>query len=94
VRVRPDIIFVRRRLVVFIDGCFWHSCPEHGTRPRFNEAYWVPKLRHTVTRDQVVVDALREHGWRVLRIWEHDKVSYAVRLVEAALLASPPGSRP
>src|SRR6266571_3104573 len=51
---RPDIVFTRRRLAVFIDGCFWHACPEHGTVPRVNTDYWLPKLRRNVTRDRLL----------------------------------------
>jgi DNA mismatch endonuclease (patch repair protein) len=70
--VRPDIVFPRARLTVFIDGCFWHACPDHGTEPRHNEHYWAPKLRRNVERDRVVDDALMHAGWRVQRFWEHE----------------------
>src|SRR5437899_167483 len=52
--VRPDVVFVRARLAVFIDGCFWHCCPKHGTSPRTNSDYWLPKLERNVARDRAV----------------------------------------
>jgi DNA mismatch endonuclease (patch repair protein) len=70
-RVRPDFVFPRRRLAVFVDGCFWHGCPWHGTRPKGNAAFWRRKFARNRERDRVVNRALRRAGWRVLRIWEH-----------------------
>ena len=69
--VHCDIAFTRRKLAVFVDGCFWHCCPEHGTIPKSNQAYWVPKLKQNVARDRATDDGLRAAGWRVLRLWEH-----------------------
>ena len=69
--VRVDIAFTKRRLAVFVDGCFWHCCPEHSQVPRANETYWRPKLARNVARDREVDDALRVAGWSVLRFWEH-----------------------
>ena len=71
-RRRADIVFTRPRIAVFIDGCFWHSCPTHGTQPRQNAGYWEPKLRRNVERDRETDDALRAAGWTVLRFWEHE----------------------
>jgi len=83
-RVRPDIVFTRRRLAVFVDGCFWHRCPEHGTSPRSNSWYWGPKLDRNVERDREVDQALHDAGWAVLRIWEHEGAEAAVsRIVQA-----------
>jgi DNA mismatch endonuclease, patch repair protein len=70
-RVKPDIVFTRHRLAVFVDGCFWHNCPEHGTSPRANSWYWALKLARNKARDERVNEALRDAGWMVLRIWEH-----------------------
>ena len=84
--VRPDIVFTRRRLAVFVDGCFWHCCPEHGRRPTLNEGYWNPKLARNRERDREQTAALRAAGWRVLRIWEHtslaDSVAAVIRQLE------------
>ena len=84
-RVRPDIAFTARRVAVFVDGCFWHCCPEHGTQPANNTWYWEPKLARNVERDRAADAALAEAGWRVVRIWEHESVETAVAAVVAAL---------
>jgi DNA mismatch endonuclease (patch repair protein) len=70
-RVRPDFIFASRRLAVFVDGCFWHGCPRHGTRPRGNAAFWRAKFRRNRERDRRDTRRLRRAGWQVLRLWEH-----------------------
>lgn len=85
VRVRPDVVFTRRRLAVFVDGCFWHCCPEHGINPRVNVTYWVPKLERNRVRDNLVNLALAAAGWRAVRVWEHVTVEQAVAAIEAAL---------
>jgi DNA mismatch endonuclease (patch repair protein) len=84
-RVRPDIAFPARRVAVFVDGCFWHVCPEHGHDPAVNEWYWAPKLRRTVERDRTADAALAEAGWQVVRVWEHVPLTEAVAAVIAAL---------
>lgn len=95
VRVRPDLVFTRWKLAVFVDGCFWHQCAEHGRIPKTNSAYWIPKLATNVERDRRANMALADEGWAVLRIWEHDDVHVAVDLVEEALLEQRNlGSRP
>jgi DNA mismatch endonuclease (patch repair protein) len=58
--------------VIFVDGCFWHGCPKHATKPANNRAFWKKKLAGNKTRDEVVNRTLRRAGWRVLRIWEHE----------------------
>jgi DNA mismatch endonuclease (patch repair protein) len=68
---KPDFVFRRERLVVFVDGCFWHCCPIHGSKPASNSAYWIRKLARNRARDLAVTRELRLKGWRVLRIWEH-----------------------
>lgn len=70
--VRPDIVFTRRKVAVFVDGCFWHCCPVHGTTPRANGEYWRPKLARNVARDRLVSELLADEGWTVLRAWEHE----------------------
>ncbi len=84
-RVRPDIVFTARKVAVFIDGCFWHSCPEHGRQPSVNSQYWSPKLLRNVERDRLADAALRDDGWAVVRIWEHELLVDAVRRVATAL---------
>lgn len=70
-RVRPDFVFRSLRLAVFVDGCFWHGCPRHGTRPRGNAAFWRAKFRRNQERDRRDSRRLRRAGWKVLRLWEH-----------------------
>ena len=69
--VRPDFVFRKERVSVFVDGCFWHGCPIHGTRPKGNRAFWRKKITANQTRDRRVHRTLRKAGWKVLRIWEH-----------------------
>lgn len=71
-RVQVDFVFRRERVAVFVDGCFWHACPQHGTRPSGNRAFWKAKLDRNIARDRAVSRALRKKGWSVLRVWEHD----------------------
>lgn len=68
--VRPDFVFPKLKLAVFVDGCFWHGCPKHATQPKNNRAFWQRKLAGNQARDQVVNRHLRRAGWRVVRIWE------------------------
>ena len=84
-RVRPDIAFTARRVAVFVDGCFWHCCPDHGTRPAANTWYWEPKLARNVERDRAADAALAAAGWSVVRVWEHESIEAAVAAVIAAL---------
>lgn len=67
----PDLVHRSSRIVVFIDSCFWHGCPEHLRMPQSNQEYWTKKIARNRKRDRQVTKALREQGWRVLRIWEH-----------------------
>ena len=83
--VRPDVVFTRKRVAVFVDGCFWHCCPEHGTRPSFNSDYWGAKLSGNVARDRLVDAALQNEGWISLRIWEHEAAEVAARRVSDAV---------
>jgi DNA mismatch endonuclease, patch repair protein len=84
-RVRPDIVFTRQCVAVFVDGCFWHRCPEHGNSPRANSDYWGPKLDQNVERDRLVDERLKEAGWRVVRIWEHVNPDEASKLIAAVI---------
>ncbi len=83
--VRPDIVFTRAMVAVFIDGCFWHSCPIHGNQPRMNTDYWRSKLALNVARDRTVDKELAAAGWRVLRAWEHEPVASVAERVTATL---------
>ena len=68
---KPDFVFPKNKLAVFVDGCFWHGCPKHGTQPKNNAAFWSRKLTSNRVRDRLVTRTLRQQGWQVLRIWEH-----------------------
>lgn len=70
--VRPDFIFRAQKLAVFVDGCFWHGCPEHFRRPQTRQKFWDAKITRNQARDAEVTKALRKAGWRVLRLWEHE----------------------
>jgi len=91
-RVRPDIAFTARRVAVFVDGCFWHACPEHGSKPRANDWYWTPKLARNVERDRVADETLASAGWQVVRIWEHDSLEQALAAVIAVVGARMPAA--
>lgn len=91
-RRRADLTFSSSRLVVFVDGCFWHGCPEHKTAPKRNAAWWATKLERNVERDRETDFHLAELGWRVVRIWEHEDPECAADRVEAAVRSGHPGS--
>lgn len=76
-RRRADILFVTAKVAVFVDGCFWHSCPKHRTRPKANAAWWAAKLAQNRRRDAETNRRLLKAGWRVERIWEHETPSAA-----------------
>lgn len=80
-RRRGDVLLTRPRIVVFIDGCFWHSCPIHGTRPATNAAWWQAKLDRNVERDRGTDAHLERNGWMVMRFWEHEDMTVAAALV-------------
>lgn len=84
-QVRPDIVFNRYRVAVFVDGCFWHSCREHGISPQVNKTYWLPKLKRVAKRDRVVGERLSAAGWSVIRIWEHTPPNMAADVIKGAL---------
>jgi len=86
VRCRADVVFPTERVAVFVDGCFWHRCPTHGVSPRANADYWRAKLDRNVARDRRDNECLREAGWYVVRVWEHEDPSRAaVKVVEQVL---------
>jgi DNA mismatch endonuclease (patch repair protein) len=89
---KPDFVFSAVRVAVFVDGCFWHGCPEHSAMPRNNRVFWAKKLAANKARDRLVTRTLRRAGWRVVRIWEHDltkRASACVTRIKAALKAGP-----
>ena len=70
--VKVDVVFPTEKVAVFIDGCFWHRCPEHATSPKRNAEYWLAKFRRNIERDGENTSSLERLGWRVVRIWEHE----------------------
>src|SRR4051812_3182040 len=71
-RRRADLTFATSRVIVFVDGCFWHGCQEHKTAPKANADWWATKLARNVERDRETEAHLASLGWRVVRIWEHE----------------------
>ena len=69
---RPDVVFPEQRVAVFVHGCQWHGCPEHGTSPKTNAAYWSAKIARNVERDRLNEAELSAAGWVVVRVWEHE----------------------
>lgn len=84
---RPDVAFTRAKVAVFIDGCFWHGCPEHGTSPRTNSDYWSAKIARNRERDDENARALRDAGWVVIRVWEHDDIEESADMVESVVVS-------
>ncbi len=88
------MLFPRARVAVFVDGCFWHGCPEHASAPRSNGAWWRRKLEANVARDRDTDRVLSEAGWVVLRFWEHEEPEAAAVRIEREVrgrLAGPRG---
>lgn len=84
-RGRADVVFPRARVAVYVDGCFWHSCPEHGTSPKANAEWWREKLERNQQRDRNTDQNLREAGWTALRVWEHEDAEEAAERIAAAV---------
>jgi DNA mismatch endonuclease (patch repair protein) len=82
---RVDVVFPRDRLAVEVDGCFWHGCPTHGTRPATNADYWTEKIDRNVARDRARSEALESAGWMLLRVWEHEDATGAAGRIAAVL---------
>jgi DNA mismatch endonuclease, patch repair protein len=85
--VRPDIVFTRSRVAVFVDGCFWHRCPKHASDPRSNIEFWQSKFDANLRRDRADDAALQRAGWTVVRVWAHEEAGDAADRVEAELTA-------
>jgi DNA mismatch endonuclease (patch repair protein) len=86
---KPDFVFRKERVAVFVDGCFWHGCPIHGRIPKSNGKFWREKIERNIRRDRKVSRTLRGLGWRVLRVWEHalavKKTPATIRRIQRAL---------
>lgn len=89
---KPDFVFPKLKLVIFVDGCFWHGCQAHSKTPKSNRDYWEAKLLRNRLRDRKVTRRLRKSGWNVLRLWHHDfigsKRDRVLRRILAALRES------
>ena len=91
-RRRADMAFTKARVAVFVDGCFWHGCPEHGTWPKSNARFWREKIETNCRRDLDTNERLKLAGWKVIRVWEHEdpekaamRVARAVRSFQSAI---------
>ena len=69
---KPDFIFPKNKVALFVDGCFWHCCPKHSNMPKNNQEFWREKLQKNKDRDKFVTRKLRKIGWKVIRVWEHE----------------------
>ncbi|MGQ0466544.1 MAG: very short patch repair endonuclease [Sporichthyaceae bacterium] len=85
IRRKADVVFTKAKVAVFVDGCFWHSCPVHGTWPKANGDWWREKLEGNSARDRDTDARLADAGWTVVRIWEHEPPDEAARRVKDAL---------
>jgi DNA mismatch endonuclease (patch repair protein) len=83
VRSRADLVFGPAKVAVYVDGCFWHACPEHGTMPKSNSSFWSHKLERNRRRDDEINRLLEARGWCVVRVWEHEEVGEAADRIEA-----------
>jgi DNA mismatch endonuclease (patch repair protein) len=82
---QPDAVFTRARVALFVDGCFWHSCPVHGTAPAANSSYWARKLTRNVARDRDTTSQLEARGWKVVRAWEHEDPEAVAERVQSVV---------
>jgi DNA mismatch endonuclease (patch repair protein) len=94
-RGAADIVFTAARVAVYVDGCFWHMCPEHSTMPANNADWWKAKLEGNRARDRRTDDVLTRHGWDVVRVWEHDDPEEAAARIAELVRRSraPSGTR-
>lgn len=90
---RADLVFGPTRVAVFVDGCYWHGCPNHFVLPKSNVDYWQPKISRNMTRDRDTDERLSEAGWVVFRAWEHDDPVLAAQAIEQIVKARRAGAR-
>lgn len=90
-RRRADVVFTKAKVAVYVDGCFWHRCPQHATAPKANAEWWAEKLDTNVRRDRDTDRLLQEAGWRVIRVWEHEDMADAANRVATAVRSSEKG---
>jgi DNA mismatch endonuclease (patch repair protein) len=82
---RADVVFTRAKLAVFIDGCFWHGCPEHHTVARSNAEFWAEKVEKNRVRDAETDELLKDAGWTVIRAWEHQSPDAVAKVIIVAM---------
>lgn len=92
-RRRADLVFTRAKVAVYLDGCFWHSCPSHATIPKANREWWVEKLKTNVRRDRDTDRRLAEAGWTIVRVWEHEAPDVAAARIALIVRGVPPSTR-
>lgn len=85
VRRTADLVFTKSRVAVFLDGCFWHGCPEHHRPAKVNSAFWTAKIAGNIARDGDTDSRLREAGWQVIRVWEHEAPADAAKRIREAV---------
>ncbi|MGH2771299.1 MAG: very short patch repair endonuclease [Actinomycetota bacterium] len=85
--VRPDVVFTRVKVAIFLDGCWWHRCPEHGMQPKRNAEFWARKFDENVFRDRRADAALMTANWAVIRVWEHEDLDLAAQRIVAVVNA-------
>lgn len=86
-RLTADLVFRASRVAVFVDGCYWHGCPDHYKVPVTNTSYWAPKIKRNIERDGRVTGILEDAGWLVLRFWEHEDPDSCAAVVAEAVRA-------
>lgn len=86
-RREADLVFRRDKVAVFVDGCFWHGCPEHHSPPTTHYSWWETKIAKNRARDQETGQLLHDRGWVVVRVWEHEDPTEAAERVRRAVLA-------
>jgi DNA mismatch endonuclease, patch repair protein len=92
VRTKADLAFRGPRVAVYIDGCFWHGCPDHATWPKTNEVFWRQKIEANMARDRRIDASLEEEGWVVVRVWEHESPESAAERIERVVRGRVRGS--
>jgi DNA mismatch endonuclease (patch repair protein) len=91
VRRTADLVFTKARVAVFVDGCFWHGCPEHHVKAKRNADFWAEKARRNRERDAETNLLLKAEGWTILRFWEHEDLQAAARTVDSIVRNTTPG---
>lgn len=82
---RADIVFPSQKVAIFVDGCFWHGCPQHATWPKANAEFWRNKILANKRRDTLTNETLERNGWKVMRVWEHEDCEMAASKIAAAI---------